>query len=96
MNKIEERRFWEDYSGGKVPFAQERGSELKHLASHIKPGVAHTCNQNAPEMEVGMSEVQGHLQLHNEYEVNLDYMGPCSNIRQVNAWNKQETPEEAG
>jgi hypothetical protein len=45
MNKIKEGRFWEDYSGGKVPFAQERGSELKHLASHIKPGVAHTCKE---------------------------------------------------
>jgi hypothetical protein len=31
------------------------------LPRTVKPGVAHTCNQNAPEMEVGMSEVQGHL-----------------------------------
>jgi hypothetical protein len=55
-----------------------------------------TTTKKKQEAETGKSQVQGHLQLHNEYEVNLDYMGPCSNIRQVNAWNKQETPEEQG
>jgi hypothetical protein len=40
------RRLWEDYSVGKVPFAQACGPELKNQASHIKLGMANTGKES--------------------------------------------------
>lgn len=43
-----------------------------------EPGlVVHTCNSKTQELEAGESEIQEHIELHNESEASLGYMKPC-------------------
>lgn len=39
--------------------------------------VEHTCNPRTGEVEAAGSEVQGHPQLQNEFEVSLGYVRVC-------------------
>ena len=45
--------------------------------------VACANNPSIQEKEAERSEIQGHLRLHSEYEVNLGYMGPCFKAEKI-------------
>lgn len=45
------------------------GSALRKLGM-----VARACDPSTREVEAGRSEVQGHPQLHSEFEANLDHI----------------------
>lgn len=53
--------------------------------------MVHSCNSRMKEVEVRRSQVQGHPQLHNQFEASLGYMKSCFKKKSQKQNNRQGT-----
>lgn len=55
--------------------------------------VAHVCYLSTQEVEVGVSKILGHPQLHSEFKASLGYMRSCN--RKIKRKKKREEKNKA-
>lgn len=62
-------------------------------ALHKTGEVAHSCNLSTWKVKAEISEVQGHPQVHDKFEVSLGCMKPC---QKKNGGKEEEGGRQAG